>query len=200
MDFSDIPTGADLAQDVSASSHHKGQVTTPISVTPIRQSKGPAPPIPHQQPSLRNDQVCEFSLQQHFNNGFKHICMVNLILQERHRAEAVSFGYGGALSLPTPQPAPRSSTSGNATTVSIGGVNNVNNTSDNNANNLTNNNASNVFTDNHGASSFHPFNTQERSVAFPTSVTTDPSSSSLLSEPVYEVGKKAILPSFECHM
>ena len=123
-----------------------------------------------------------------------------LILQERHRAEAVSFGYGGALSLPTPQPAPRSSTSGNATTVSIGGVNNVNNTSDNNANNLTNNNASNVFTDNHGASSFHPFNTQERSVAFPTSVTTDPSSSSLLSEPVYEVGKKAILPSFECHM
>ena len=110
---------------------------------------------------------------------------------------SASLGFGGALSLPTPQPAPRSSTSGNATTVSIGGFNNANNSNDNNANNVTNNNAaSSVYTtDNHGASSFHPFIPQERPISFPTSTTTtstvDPSlGSSLLPEPVYEVGKK----------
>ena len=142
-----------------------------------------------------------------FLNIQKNFLIVFQLQEHRHRVEpppsSASLGFGGALSLPTPQPAPRSSTtSGNATTVSIGGgFNNANNSNDNNANNVTNNNAgsSSVYTtDNHGASSFHPFiPVQERPISFPTSTTTtstvDPSlgsSSSLLPEPVYEVGKK----------
>lgn len=63
LDFSDIPTGAsDLAQDTfTASHHHKGHHSAPITTTPTRQSKGPAPPIPHQH-VLRNDQVCISSI------------------------------------------------------------------------------------------------------------------------------------------
>lgn len=98
--------------------------------------------------------------------------------------------YGGATSLITPQPAPRTTT----TTVSIGGINNANisatSSNDSNANNVTNNNSnsSGLYIDNSPSS----YLVQEEQRAPPSQQQTleGISPSSVLQEPVYEVGKK----------
>jgi len=173
LDFSDLSSGGtDSPQD---------QISPPAQKvsTSSRQSKGPAPPIPHQ----RHD------------HGHRHL----------HASEGVvSFSSGGLAPQSAPQPAPRSSTSAaSTTTVSISGFSDANNSasSDSNANNVTNNNSSTgLFVDNHGSgegqrsgSHFQSSTSQQMAAAEKNSNEQSEvrySSSTMLPEPVYEVGKK----------
>merc|ERR1719414_622000 len=93
LDFSELSSGGtDSPQD---------QISPPAQKVSSsnRQSKGPAPPIPHQ----RHD------------HGHRH----------HHASEVVSFSSGGSAT--APQPAPRSSTTASTTTVSISGFSDANN-------------------------------------------------------------------------
>merc|ERR1719228_3179935 len=166
LDFSELSSGGtDSPQD---------QISPPAQKVAgsSRQSKGPAPPIPHQ----RHD------------HGHRH----------HHAAEVVSFSSSGSAT--APQPAPRSSTSASTTTVSISGFSDANNSasSDSNANNVTNNNSSTgLYVDNHGSSGgggsgshFQPPTQQMPAEKNSNESEVRYSSSTMLPEPVYEVGKK----------
>ena len=163
LDFSELSSGGtDSPQD---------QISPPAQKVSSsnRQSKGPAPPIPHQ----RHD------------HGHRH----------HHASEVVSFSSGGSAT--APQPAPRSSTTASTTTVSISGFSDANNSasSDSNANNVTNNNSSTgLYVDNHGNASGGGSSSHFQTSAASEKNSNEPevrySSSTMMPEPVYEVGKK----------